>query len=674
MSKKINDFGNKIGGARKDFFANALNINDLANMNEAERNKLVKKDNVWPKPNYQKLFDEGMDKRLVYFIKTVRDACPCKPAYSIYQEDYIEYLTEVKNIAESTKCVADIENFWSKVEARLKERTSSCSFNWKKNVGVIVDYKFQRRLKYLTLDQINRGIKSDMFLYTQDQKDLTSFTFFENDEHISFFKDENNKLGFTYSMSAPSVGYWNFFTNLDYSKESEFEKGKWFAYLKGDKGIWAINCDSKEDAQRICLGAIHKLREAVPETETIKKKGKTAFIPKSLLKCERVGKDYLGEHIIITDDMLNVFNFYGGEFGNWVNDDTRQENLNQSYLAFADLARALDISADDISFNNKLSIAYGARGKSNAAAHYESLRRVINLTKMKGAGNLAHEWGHALDNYLGQAIKGSSDLFLTETSDKLIVDLVNSLKFKTIKDDEAKKYYTNLYKQRKHDYIEGFINFNLFNDKFNDEARKYVSDSIDALVDYRILTYEDIRKYFEGKDYIVKEERFYSYVMNKVRLLSPLWVKAHDGKEVRVETEFNLGSQYFDTLHSKNGHKDYWSSDVEMFARAFSCYVKDKLGADKDDYLCGQSDCFAIRDEAGDMHYAYPRGEEREQINAKFDKLFKDIKEMGLLNSFNENDVNFNHVETPSLQESKLDLCSDANLNAEQMSLFGELF
>ena len=36
-----------------------------------------------------------------------------------------------------------------------------------------------------------------------------------------------------------------------------------------------------------------------------------------------------------------------------------------------------------------------------ASAHYLSDRVVINLTKLRGAGCLAHEWAHAFDDFLG---------------------------------------------------------------------------------------------------------------------------------------------------------------------------------------------------------------------------------------------------------------------------------
>lgn len=52
--------------------------------------------------------------------------------------------------------------------------------------------------------------------------------------------------------------------------------------------------------------------------------------------------------------------------------------------------------------NGSLGIAFGARGSGNTKAHYEPAQVVINLTKKKGAGSLAHEWWHALDNFFGK--------------------------------------------------------------------------------------------------------------------------------------------------------------------------------------------------------------------------------------------------------------------------------
>ena len=48
-----------------------------------------------------------------------------------------------------------------------------------------------------------------------------------------------------------------------------------------------------------------------------------------------------------------------------------------------------------LSLNVSLGLAFGARGrgwKNAPLAHYEPVKVVVNLTKNKGAGSLAHEW------------------------------------------------------------------------------------------------------------------------------------------------------------------------------------------------------------------------------------------------------------------------------------------
>ena len=46
-----------------------------------------------------------------------------------------------------------------------------------------------------------------------------------------------------------------------------------------------------------------------------------------------------------------------------------------------------------------MATAFGSRGVAGAKAHFEPTRNVFNLTRMKGAGSLAHEMGHAFEFY-----------------------------------------------------------------------------------------------------------------------------------------------------------------------------------------------------------------------------------------------------------------------------------
>jgi len=96
---------------------------------------------------------------------------------------------------------------------------------------------------------------------------------------------------------------------------------------------------------------------------------------------------------------LQTFGFRGVQFGNWVEPARRQTELNETSAALLDLAAALGLSADCLGFGGQLGLAFGARGHGKDMAHYERGRAVINLTKTRGPGCLAHEWFHALDNF-----------------------------------------------------------------------------------------------------------------------------------------------------------------------------------------------------------------------------------------------------------------------------------
>ena len=74
------DFGEKIGGAKKDLWKDrGLYADDLDGMNEREAEKYVKKDNVWKKPDYQAMLDEGIPLGVVFFMQKARDSLNASP-------------------------------------------------------------------------------------------------------------------------------------------------------------------------------------------------------------------------------------------------------------------------------------------------------------------------------------------------------------------------------------------------------------------------------------------------------------------------------------------------------------------------------------------------------------------------------------------------------------------
>lgn len=122
---------------------------------------------------------------------------------------------------------------------------------------------------------------------------------------------------------------------------------------------------------------------------------------------ERTGIDWRDGRDVTAQELLETFGFRGIEFGNWVTQAERQDVINAAFDGFCDLTELLEIDRKHIGFNGKLGLAFGARGSGQACAHFEPAYNAINLTRTKGAGALAHEWAHALDlNSNNMASKG----------------------------------------------------------------------------------------------------------------------------------------------------------------------------------------------------------------------------------------------------------------------------
>ncbi len=127
----------------------------------------------------------------------------------------------------------------------------------------------------------------------------------------------------------------------------------------------------------------------------------------------RIGQDYRNGLDLTTEKFHELIPFRGVEFGNWVPQIERAAHLNEAYDALFDLCTVLDVTTKEITLSQQLALAFGARGSGKAMAHYESFLRVINLTRKKGAGSLAHEWFHGFDNYLC-ILFGQNLLFASE--------------------------------------------------------------------------------------------------------------------------------------------------------------------------------------------------------------------------------------------------------------------
>ncbi|HQB52625.1 MAG TPA: hypothetical protein PLX62_06940 [Bacteroidales bacterium] len=413
----------------------------------------------------------------------------------------------------------------------------------------------------------------------------------------------------------------------------------------------------------------------------------------ALDKVERTGKDWRQGRDVSTEEFMDAFGFRGGEFGNWVKPEERRVMLNAAYDSFMDLAEMLKVPPKAMSLSGELSIAFGARGTKGAAAHFEPGRAVINMTRMNGAGSLAHEWAHALDNYFGlQAAKKDytrnekgevaagavmrtkADLLskrgMRKELSELFDAIVNATQEKSVtrvmRIEEKQKAYDGQIKRLKDEaeaLIRKFEN-GVRRYKYNRKAKKHEEVIVKATPEQIKKAQAIIDNIVEGKgtrpkwaiipgskghmeySYISPEtmalEAVYKEVFGKSGLkrdgngfynLGYFADKAYAAREIldkalagesetlSVPTEFLKVSKKFDRSRSN----PYWSTKVEMFARAFEYFIETKLEDQKAraDYL--QYDKAPVYDAVYGMN-PYPAGEERTALNELFQKFFDEVK------------------------------------------------
>lgn len=112
----------------------------------------------------------------------------------------------------------------------------------------------------------------------------------------------------------------------------------------------------------------------------------------------RVGKEWHAEDVT-PEQFAAAIPFKGVEFGNWLNQDERAALLNSAFDGFHDLADLFGIPAAAVSLGGRLNFSFATRGHAGSAAHFDSAFNTINLNKRNGAGCMAHEWLHACDHF-----------------------------------------------------------------------------------------------------------------------------------------------------------------------------------------------------------------------------------------------------------------------------------
>ena len=386
-SQRIEDFGGKIGGARKDLYAAYCDLIRVAIETEVEDVPLSKS---FPSPNYKKLLESGVESWKVDAVRALRDAIPLKPKkYSWRIREWADKVSVLRDMS-----VDVLENKWTAEEfsaelEKMKTRESEYGSSLR-------DIKF-----------VAQRVEDTMLIYKVmgHEQDCSALVFAELEKYDYGYSEERkielremhgaNRyriLSYGETESDAIERYKN--QDRHQEKTPRTKKNPFKVYSWKNSNYYFIGCkvgkeyveiqspfEKSEEAFAYLNSHMEELEEKLEKYRDIPYEREAENTPRTG-ELKRTGD-------VTPEQFQETFGFRGVEFGTWVENKNRQENLNNAYDALTDMAEALNLPPRALSLNGSLGLAFGARGrggKNAPLAHYEPVKVVINLTKIKVQG------------------------------------------------------------------------------------------------------------------------------------------------------------------------------------------------------------------------------------------------------------------------------------------------
>ncbi|HFL4375943.1 TPA: LPD38 domain-containing protein [Escherichia coli] len=537
--KKIEDFGEKIEGAAKHRYAKlAETLGKTLEDRDYFTQPLSK---LFPKPDYAKLANEGADADTLAMIALYRSDIPAKTKLNA-----VKWVESVKSIRTSVagmlegKVTAGRLAEW--MEGRMPARYAD---TWQllrtlppSQMDKASAYRVESGMRYSDGYGFSDEPQKYYELRHKDDKDIPRFRSESREKVLKkakvwFAEQEEQSQAKGDEKTTPSPD-----DKIRFDVYRSTRSGDIFIAYGKNKMRLRGGFKSASDARKYIDSHRDELVRHVKEMREISREEQRNATNRDRTGPERRKGD------VSPEQFSDAFGFRGVQFGNYVEGPRRQADLNRAYDALHDLADVLNVPTKALSLNGRLGLAFGARGKGKAAAHYEPGEVAINLTKGNGPGALAHEWFHSLDNYFGR-YDVSTDGKITSGGD-----------FMT----EAQR------------------------------ARRVFKDG--RYVDAEYPVRQEVYDAFKGVTEAIKN------------------------------SDMPRRSALLDEVRSK----PYWSTDVEMAARAFERYVQDKArtAGVENDYLVNIRKAPEFNT---DNTYAYPTNAELDGgIREAFDHLFRTLK------------------------------------------------
>ncbi|EEZ1596681.1 TPA: LPD38 domain-containing protein [Escherichia coli] len=537
--KKIEDFGEEIKGAAKHRYAQlAETLGKTLEDRDYATQPLSK---LFPKPDYAKLANEGADADTLAMIALYRSDIPAKTKHNT--AGWGESVKKVRHsVSEMLNGTVSAKRLAEWMEGRMPSRYAD---TWQL-LRTLPPSQMDRASAYRVVSGVYQAAGGKRYdppqkLYSLRNKDNKGSNLFfseSRDELLAkakvwFAEQEEKSQAKGDEKTAPSPD-----DKIRFDVYRNTRSGDIFIAYGKNKMRVRGGFKSASDARKYIDSHRDELVRHVKDMREISREEQRNATNRDRTGPERRKGD------VSPEQFSDAFGFRGVQFGNYVEGPRRQADLNRAYDSLHDLAEVLNVPTKALSLNGRLGLAFGARGKGKAAAHYEPGEVAINLTKGNGPGALAHEWFHSLDNYFGR-YDVSNDGKITSGGD------------------------------------------------FMTEAQR-------------------VRRIFKDGRYVDAEY--------------PVRQEVYDAFKGVIQAIKNSDMPRRSALLDEVRSKPYWSTDVEMAARAFERYVQDKarMAGVENDYLVN------IRkapEHNTDNTWAYPTNAELDGgIRDAFDHLFSTLK------------------------------------------------
>ncbi|HDL7313827.1 TPA: hypothetical protein PXN27_000586 [Yersinia enterocolitica] len=397
---KIDDFGEELKGAAKHKWGQlAESLKAEHDIEEIKKQPLSK---LFPHPDYAKMHENGIEPEKLALLAALRSFIPTKPGSPYKLNQWAEQVKGVRDLAgsiiNSHASVDDIKTiFRSKSSLRSaadaidlisqfkpEHMAEASKYSIRSGHYTYFDGKSYPGGKTLYELVTPGGMKTDISAGSMPELLPKAKEFIETKINSDKGDDALKQAQLTPRQAKLEI----------YTRRAD--KSVFIGY-KGAMGVLPLKAGFKTPTEARAYLAENRA-EIEAKLDKLRKTSREE--QRKLTNEPRIGIERRNGNVT-PEQFSDAFGFRGVQFGNYVEGPRRQSELNDAYDSLIDMAELLSVPPKALSLNGELGLAFGARGKGGAKAHYEPRQVVINLTKGNGAGSLAHEWFHALDNYFG---------------------------------------------------------------------------------------------------------------------------------------------------------------------------------------------------------------------------------------------------------------------------------